>query len=35
MKCNEYPKYFKTVGNVVYASHNKIWWFFYTDMECC
>ena len=32
MKC---PKYFKTVGNVVYASHNKIWWFFYTDMECC
>lgn len=39
MKCNEWSKYYKIVENIVenivYASYDKIRWFFYTDMECC
>ena len=35
MKCNECTEYYKIVENIVYASHDKIHWFFYANMECC
>ena len=32
---NDYPKYFRNIGNDIYASYDGIWWFWYANTECC
>jgi len=35
MKNNDYPIYFKSKGNYIYASYDGVRWFWYGNMECC
>lgn len=35
MKNNDYPKYFKSKGNDIYASYDGKKWFLYGNLECC
>ena len=35
MKNNDYPIYFKSKGNDIYANHDGVQWFWYGNMECC
>ena len=35
MKNNNYPKYFKSKGNDIYASYDGVRWFWYENIECC
>lgn len=35
MKYNDCPKYFKRVGNNIYASYDGIRWYGYANAECC
>lgn len=35
MKNNDYPIYFKSKDNDMYASYDSVRWFWYENMECC
>lgn len=35
IKNNDYPKYFKSKGNDIFASYDNIQWFWYGNIECC
>lgn len=35
MKNNDYPIYFKSKDNDIYASYDGVRWFWYGNMECC
>lgn len=32
---NDYPKYFRNIGNDIYVSYDGIRWFWYANTECC